>query len=251
MAGRRRSNPPGLLCFQYHVFLASMAFGLNVTVEQMGMVMLAIEAVLALVTNSTTTPNQQVAVTVNPATGTTAAGPAAGKANTDSAGRMNPTGLMVALLLVPSLTMAACGTRYVPGTPTQTKFAYELKQSLEKLEEVQVKVIAGVDGASITPAAAKPFLDATRKTAQFSRDQLIPKLDAYDAATKLADRARADALSIEIRPLVAEFNVLLGQAFGVQLPNQFANELSKVAEEVRKLLVGIRTRFAPPQAQGA
>jgi len=165
----------------------------------------------------------------------------------------NPSLKLLVFLLIPALAlgMSACGKRYAPGVPIQTKFAYELKQSLEKLEPVQVKVMAGVDQGAITAAQAKPFLDAVREVNVFSRDKLIPKLDAFDAAMTLGDRAKADALTIEIQPLVTEFNALIGRTFNVQLPSSFANALASVAEEVRKLLVGIRTQFAKPQAQGA
>lgn len=251
-------NPVLIASFVRAVVLLFMAFGVAVTEVQFAAVMLVVEAFLALWTNTATTPNVHVAATVNPSTGATAAGPAAAMASTDSQGKITlsdkPTMGMLLLLLIPALTLTACGKRYVPGTPVQSKVAYETKSALLKLEDLQIKVMAGVDSGAITPeqtkTAAKPFLSAVVKVARFTQDQLLPKLDAFDAAMTLGDKARADALTIEIRPLVTEFNTLVGAALGVQLPGALVNELSNVAEEVRKLLVTLRARFAVPQAQG-
>lgn len=40
------------------IILAAMAFGVGITVEQLGALMLAVEAVLAMVTRAVVTPNQ-------------------------------------------------------------------------------------------------------------------------------------------------------------------------------------------------
>lgn len=149
----------------------------------------------------------------------------------------------VAAVMVLALAIGCAGKRYVDGTTPQQAAAYELDQAMTHVRAAQVSVIAAVDDdPSLKPSADK-FLNPVRDLFKFTGEQLVPKLEAYDAAVKMADDVKRLSLETEIRPLLQKFERDVLAAFGVSLPTTLSERVSTFVDTVRDAVRVLKDRF--------
>jgi hypothetical protein len=159
--------------------------------------------------------------------------------------------LATALAMCMLMSLSACGTRYVPGTSPQQAIAYELNEGLSFLLKAQTTVIAAVDANPAIKPTADQFLNPVRTAFELARDQVIPKLEQYDAAVKLGNQVAKVQLSTDLKPLLTEFQRLLGTAFRVQLPGELPTAIAGFVAEVHKTLTALRQEFQLASLPGA
>jgi hypothetical protein len=170
--------------------------------------------------------------------------------------RLGALAMLVAMGVIVSMAMAAgaCGKRYVEGTKPSAALAYEMEEGLKVLVDAQAQVIAAVDADPSFKPTADRFLNPVRDILKLSKEQIIPRLKQFDAALAAADLVRQGELRGELGPLFEDFNRIVGQAFGVTLPDHVvasANSLVRSYGDLKKviqdLIKDLRTDLAIAQ----
>lgn len=140
------------------VLLAAMAFGLQVTPEQLAAVMLAVEAVIALVTRAFVTPNHLAEARVAAGNSPTTPLTAAQKANLPPAASI----LLAAAIGFGALGMTGCGGNPPPATDPTVNLSASGRAAYHATRAV--KALDLLRDIAITAEAQTPKLMSTAST---------------------------------------------------------------------------------------
>ena len=201
------------------VLLAVIAFGVNMTMEQFGAVMLAVEAVLALVTRALVTPNQLAEARV-------------------SAGGRPTVPMNVFALCCIGLLSASCATS--GQRPPDVAVAQTGTAIVSAATELQNTVNQLTAAGTLPVAAGQKITDANKVVASKAA-QLSTALKAYHAATSLADRS---VKASEVQALITQLSGPLSEMLGVQLPAGAAQTVSRAIGNVMQVVGAIQAEIA-------
>lgn len=221
------------------VILAVMAFGVKVTAEQLAAVMFAVEAVLALLTRQSVTPNQDVKTRMDGM-------PTTGLGVPD----VKPIVKSLLFLAVAGGLMlhSACGGKLPPNTAPQIAVAHYGTGVLNALTDVETFVLDGYKAGRIPAAVSDPAMDGAQKAVDGAK-KLSAALKAYDAATKLGNVQARDLASADVQRFLLEVETAAAQVFGVQFPSGLVNSVVSLARKVSEAIGEVRAFF--PKAGGA